>query len=443
MSGVFCETAYRTRDYILVPRKQLSSQGKRRDCDSHAFCLFYGLTHTPLKRCALEVLFENISVVAEADAEKTGLGNDVGAGVYSLELAGYLFQGNGGDDPVLDGHHVAVFLVGDHLRRLGAQTGGKNPVIGAGSAATLHMAGNGDPDLAAGGLGDLVGNAVGDGGELLQHMGLVFLEFLLVQLRGLLGQSAFRHRDDGEAVAGIGTLLDLGKDGVDVVGDLRDQDDVRAAGHTGVQGQPAGLVAHDLHDEDPVVGGGGGMDAVNDIGGDLNGALETEGGVGAPKVVVDGLGQADDVQAFLTEQVGGLLAAVAAQHHQAVQPQAAVSIFHGLYLVQAVFVGLAHILEGLTAGTQDGAAHGEDAGEVHGGELLVILVDQALVAVDETDQLHAISVNVVKALGHAPQCGVQRLAVSAAGKQSDSFHKLLLSDSVRIGVKERYMHIVA
>ena len=168
------------------------------------------------------------------------------------------------------------------------------------------------------------------------------------------------------------------------------------------------------------------MDAVDHVGGDADGGLEAEGGVGAPKVVVDGLGQADDVQPLLAEQVGGLLAAVAPQHHQAVQPQAAVGVFHGLHLVQAVFVGGAHQLEGLAAGAQEGAAPGEQAGEVDGGELFVVLVHQALVAVDEADDFHAAAVDVVKALGHAAHGGVEGLAVAAAGEHSDSFHEVSL-----------------
>ena len=43
----------------------------------------------------------------------------------------------------------------------------------------------------------------------------------------------------------------------------------------------------------------GSVDAVNDLGGDVHSSVEAERHVGAVDVVVDGLGQTDDVQALL------------------------------------------------------------------------------------------------------------------------------------------------
>ena len=45
------------------------------------------------------------------------------------------------------------------------------------------------------------------------------------------------------------------------------------------------------------------MDAVDDVRGNIHSRVEAEGHVGAVNIVVDGLGQADDVQALLAEQV--------------------------------------------------------------------------------------------------------------------------------------------
>ena len=61
-----------------------------------------------------------------------------------------------------------------------------------------------------------------------------------------------------------------------------------------------------------------------------------------------------------------------------------------------------------------------------GGELFVVLVHQALVAVDEADDLHAVAVDVVEALGYAAHGGVEGLAVAAAGEHSDPFHDVSL-----------------
>ena len=55
-----------------------------------------------------------------------------------------------------------------------------------------------------------------------------------------------------------------------------------------------------------------GVDAVNGIRGDVHCALETEGHIGAPQVIVNGLGQRYDIQSFLAQQVCGLVSTVTA-----------------------------------------------------------------------------------------------------------------------------------
>ena len=61
------------------------------------------------------------------------------------------------------------------------------------------------------------------------------------------------------------------------------------------------------------------MDAVDGVGGDADCAVEAESDVGPVDIVVDGLGQVDDVQALFPEEVGRLLGPVAAQDDEAVQ----------------------------------------------------------------------------------------------------------------------------
>ena len=143
-----------------------------------------------------------------------------------------------------------------------------------------------------------------------------------------------------------------------------DQHHVGAAGNTGVQGDPAHLMTHDFHNKRAPVRGGRGMDAVDGVGGDIHRALETERHIGAPKVVIDRFGQANHVEAFLAEQVGGFLRSVAAQHNQTVEAEFLIIFFHGLYFIQAVFIGFAHLLERLTGRAQNGAAFGENARKI-------------------------------------------------------------------------------
>ena len=89
---------------------------------------------------------------------------------------------------------------------------------------------------------------------------------------------------------------------VDVDGFLGNQYDVRAAGHAGGVGDPAGVAAHDFDDDDAVVRVGGGVDAIDGFGGDHDCGVEAEGRVGAADVVVDGLGDAHAGNAVLAEE---------------------------------------------------------------------------------------------------------------------------------------------
>ena len=65
---------------------------------------------------------------------------------------------------------------------------------------------------------------------------------------------------------------------------------------------PAGVAAHRLDDDDPVVRLGGRVAAVDRLGRDRDGGVEAEGVVGAVEVVVDRLRDADDRQVLLGEE---------------------------------------------------------------------------------------------------------------------------------------------
>ncbi len=65
---------------------------------------------------------------------------------------------------------------------------------------------------------------------------------------------------------------------------------------------PAGMPAHAFDDEAARVGRRGGADAVYAFHGDVRRGVEPEGKVCAGKIVVDGLGNADDVYAVFLAQ---------------------------------------------------------------------------------------------------------------------------------------------
>jgi hypothetical protein len=66
---------------------------------------------------------------------------------------------------------------------------------------------------------------------------------------------------------------------------------------------PAGIAPHHLDDDDAAVRFRGGVEAIDRVGGEAHRRIESEAACGARDVVVDGLGHADERDAFLPELV--------------------------------------------------------------------------------------------------------------------------------------------
>ena len=125
--------------------------------------------------------------------------------------------------------------------------------------------------------------------------------------------------DDDRRELGFVAAADELADPLDVEGLLRDQDQVGAAGEPGVEGDPAGVAAHHLDDQHPVVAVGGRVQAVDRLHRDVDRGVEAEGVVGGAEVVVDRLRHADDLQAVLLVQArGGAQRVLAADRDQPV-----------------------------------------------------------------------------------------------------------------------------
>ena len=118
-------------------------------------------------------------------------------------------------------------------------------------------------------------------------------------------------------------------------------------------------------------------------------------------------GQTDHVQAFLGQQVGGLVGAVAAQAKQAVQLHFLVVFLHGGHLVHLILPDDTHQLEGGAFGAQNGAAHGQNAGKLLRLHLPPLTVDQTGVAVGDANDLHIIAHALIQRLCHAANGGVR------------------------------------
>ncbi len=328
-----------------------------------------------------------------------------------------------GDGVALQGHGDAVDVVPDQLRRVDAELRGEDPVKGAGGAAALNVPGHHVAGLDAHHLLQLLGY-IGGGGEMLR--GALGLPLLLLHLGLLQLHGALRHGDDGEALVVLCPALHDLRHLVDGIGDLGNQNDVGAAGDAGIQGQPAGLVPHDLHAHDAAVTGGGGVDAVDGLGGDVVGGMEAEGEIRSVDIVIDGLRKADDVQPLLAQQIRGFVGAVAAQGDQAVQLQILVGFLHRGDLVHVVALDFLHVAVGGAAGSENGPAQGQDAGELAAAHQGEIPLDQAAVTVMNSDDLRI--EHLIGGADGSADGRVQAGAVAAAGQDADSF---LCFDHVR------------
>ena len=140
------------------------------------------------------------------------------------------------------------------------------------------------------------------------------------------------------------------------IGHFGDEDVVGGDGDPGEAGDPAGVAAHGLDDHDAAVALGGGPEAVDGLGHDVDRGVEAEGEVGDHQVVVDGLGDADDRHAELfVEAVGDAEGVVAADGDEGVEAEVLEVLADG----GQVGVG---VLEGVGAGgAEDRAAPGDDA----------------------------------------------------------------------------------
>ncbi len=177
-----------------------------------------------------------------------------------------------------------------------------------------------------------------------------------------------------------------------VVRDLRDQDDVGTAGHAGVQRDPAGVASHDLDDHDAAVRFGRGVQAIDRFGRKADRRVEAETARRADDVVVDRLRHADERDAFLVELVRDGQRAVAADAHERVEVVLLEHLHDAVGVVEGALGRHDRLDERVAAvdRAEHGAAEPQDARHMPWGEGPRFLgVDEAVEAVFEPEHLDA------------------------------------------------------
>ena len=79
-----------------------------------------------------------------------------------------------------------------------------------------------------------------------------------------------------------------------------------------MKSDPAGVAAHNFDEHDAMMTFGGGVKTVDGLGSDDQGGVKTKSDFGGVEIVVDGFGDADDVDAFIKEIARDVLRAIAA-----------------------------------------------------------------------------------------------------------------------------------
>ncbi|CAL2072087.1 hypothetical protein GPN2_22421 [Streptomyces murinus] len=295
------------------------------------------------------------------------------------------------------------------LHGVPAEAGGEDAVIGGGHAAALHMA----EDDRLGLLAQAPLQLVGEGGaDALEALMAVLVDRALAVVHGALGGvCALGDADHGELLAPREALLDHLDQVRGVEGPLGQADAVGAGGHAGLQRDPARVPAHDLDHHHPLVGLGGGLEAVHRLGGDAHRGVEAEGAVRGGDVVVDRLGHADDRETRVGEHPGRRQGALAADRDQRVDAELPDHVGGPL-------AGLPQPVPLQPGGAEDGAAQGQDAADRVQVEGPVVAVEQAPVAVLESNDLVVVLRH--RAVHDRTDHGVQAGAVAACGENSDA-----------------------
>jgi hypothetical protein len=243
--------------------------------------------------------------------------------------------------------------------------------------------------------------------DALEALVAELVDLAVAVVHGALGGvRALGHAHDCELLPACEAFLDHRDQVGRVEGPLGQADAVGAGRHAGLQGDPAGVPAHDLDDHHALVGLGRGLEAVHRLRGDAHRRVEAERTVRRRDVVVDRLRDADDRQAGVRQHPRRRQRALAADRDQRVDAELTGHVLR-------VLAGLAEPVALEAGGAEDGAAAGEDATDRVQVEGTVAAFQQSRETVLEAD--HLVAVVRDGTVHDRPDHCVQPRAVAACG----------------------------
>jgi hypothetical protein len=169
------------------------------------------------------------------------------------------------------------------------------PVVGSRNAAPLHICRVGDSHVKAGFRFENCGKPITNSAQLLMPKGISLIAFYNMSFEWI----SFSHYYDAEMFPLTTSLFDQITNRFYRQRMLRNQNNIRSAGHTTSKCNPTGISSHDLDNVDHVMGFRRRMKPVNGFGHDSISRSKPDGRVCPAEIVIDCLGHADNRQVEL------------------------------------------------------------------------------------------------------------------------------------------------
>ena len=183
-------------------------------------------------------------------------------------------------------------------------------------------------------------------------------------------------------------------------------------------------MAHDFRNDDAVMAVRGAVQPVNRLGGDAECSIEANRCIGERDVVVNRLGQRDDVQTFFNQAQRVLVRAAAADADQRFEFVPLVVRHDRVGHVAHLAVKL-HAMRLVAARAENRAADGENAREGPLVQAHAQILRKSAIAVAEAEDFHAVTAE--RGLANTANGGVETGRVAARrddADASDFFHAL-------------------
>ena len=116
----------------------------------------------------------------------------------------------------------------------------------------------------------------------------------------------------------MGTVKDRLIYFVHIISQFGKQDHIRSSRHSGIKGDPAGMMPHHFHNHDPLMWTGSRMQAVDRIRRNIDSRIETERYIRSPYIIIDCFRNANNIQTKGRKHSGCLLCTVSTDTDQTV-----------------------------------------------------------------------------------------------------------------------------